>query len=147
MKKRQFSAFIYTLQAFERIAPNGQLLTGVKLSRYSFFLCFSGQRRLSWLTWETAHCFRATWILNRTGQCHGVNTNDIEGVQLLFVAQLFLAEWGTLYPSITMGNEPRSWYGNTPVWIRLIGGKEIRCGNLNDKLNSAYDFTTCPFWE
>ena len=56
-KKGNYLVPLFATSEVREIAPNGQLLN--KALRYSFFLCFSGQRRLSGCLWRRS-LFRAT---------------------------------------------------------------------------------------
>ena len=143
-KKGNYLVPLFATSEVREIAPNGQLLNSVKLSGTPFSSAFLDNGDCL-VACGDAHCFvqlnlESNWIVRR------VNANDIEGVQLFFVAQLFPLQNGGLYICNWQGHDREAGKGKHPQLVEIDSeGKVV--WQLNDKVKFGMISTICPIRE
>ena len=142
-KKGNYLVPLFATSEVREIAPNGQLLNSVKLSGTPFSSAFLDNGDC--LACGDAHCF-VQLNLESNRIVRRVNANDIEGVQLFFVAQLFPLQNGGLYICNWQGHDREAGKGKHPQLVEIDSeGKVV--WQLNDKVKFGMISTICPIRE
>lgn len=126
------------------IAPGGKLLKSVKLTGTPFSSAALNNGDYL-VACGDAHCF--VQLNPESGKVvRRVNVNDIEGVQLFFVAQLYPLANGGLYICNWQGHDSRASEANHPQLIETDGAGNV-VWQLNDKTRFGMISTICPIRE
>lgn len=126
------------------IARDGKLLKSIKLSGtpFSSTVLDDGDYLIPC---GDAHCF--VQLNFKSGKIvRQVNVNDIEGVQLFFVAQLYPLADGGLYICNWQGHDQKAGLGKHPQLIEIDSNGKV-VWELNDKTKFGMISTICPIRE
>lgn len=140
-KKGNYLVPLFATSEVREISPDGRLLNTVKLSGTPFSTLFLKNGDCL-VACGDAHCFvqldaQSGKVVRRVG------ANDIEGVQLFFVAQLVPSQQGGLYICNWQGHDREAGKGKHPQLIEVDPeGKVV--WQLNDKSTFGMISTVCP---
>lgn len=140
-KKGNYLVPLFATSEIREIASDGKLLNNIKLAGtpFSSVALNNGDYLVAC---GDAHCF-VQLNFNSGEIVRRVNANDIEGVQLFFVAQLYPAKNGGLYLCNWQGHDRMAAQGKHPQLIEINSeGKVV--WELNDKAKFGMISTVCP---
>lgn len=140
-KKGNYLVPLFATSEVREIASDGKLLNTVKLSGTPFSTAFlkNGDYLVAC---GDAHCFVQ---LDATSNkiIRQVNANDIDGVQLFFVAQLFPLKKGGLYICNWQGHDREAGKGKHPQLVEIDSNGKV-VWQLNDKVKFGMISSVCP---
>ena len=140
-KKGNYLVPLFATSEVREIASDGKLLNTVKLSGTPFSTAFlkNGDYLVAC---GDAHCFVQ---LDATSNkiIRQVNANDIDGVQLFFVAQLFPLKKGGLYICNWQGHDREAGKGKHPQLVEIDSNGKV-VWQLNDRVKFGMISSVCP---
>lgn len=140
-KRGNYLVPLFATSEVREIAPDGQLVKSIKLTGTPFSsVALKNGNYL--VACGDAHCF-VELDFDSGRVVRQVSVNDIEGVQLFFVAQLYPLKHGGIYLCNWQGHDPRAAQGKHPQLIELdAGGKVV--WQLNDNARFGMISSVCP---
>ena len=140
-KKGNYLVPLFGTSEVREITPDGQLVKSVKLSGTPFSITILKNSNYL-VACGDAHCF-VELDFNSGKVIRQVNANDIEGVQLFFVAQLYPLQKGGLYLCNWQGHDPKAKQGKHPQLIELNAVGKVSW-QLNDNTKYGMISSVCP---